>query len=159
MNSMKRLCQKGAAGIVIAWCTATAQAGVVLIENQSGKTPVVTHQTGVTLDLVKEIDGKPNDRFFYGMLGKIDSAVNVRYGRVEPYGKIALHEGNSNYVLYVTKGTGVLVNVDTNGKESSRFEFRAGDVITFKPYTMHHWEAGPEGYEFLGVEQREAQPR
>ena len=146
-------------GLALAWAAVAAHAGTVLIENQSGKTPVVTPQTGITLELVKDIDGKPNDRFYYGSLGKIESAVNVRFGRVEPYGKIALHEGNSNYVLYVTKGTGTLVNVDAKGKESSRLDFRAGDVITFKPYTMHHWEAGPEGYEFLGVEQRDAQPR
>lgn len=137
----------------------SASARVVLIENDGAKAPMVTPQPDIPLGLVKDIGGRPNNHFYYASIGQIDSAVNVRFGRVGPGGKIALHEGESNYILYVTKGRGSLLNVDTKGKESSRFEFKAGDVIIFRPYTMHHWEAGAGGWEFVGVEQRDPQPK
>lgn len=143
--------------------TASTTAGpapgrVVAIENRPGKTPVVTQRDGVALDLVEQLEGQPNRGFHYGTLGQIDSAVNLYLGRIEPYGTIARHEGQSNYILYVTGGSGTLINVDAQGQECSRFAFRAGDAIFFKPRTMHHWEGGPDGCSFVGVEQRDAQP-
>lgn len=134
-----------------------AEARNVLISNGSDGHPTVTSMPNIALADVPDIGGAPNDRFFYGLIGELEGSTNVRFGRVGAYGRIAEHEGNSNYVLYVLKGAGSLVNTDGEGAEVLRFESEAGDVITFKPYTMHYWEVGPETREFLGVEQQEAQ--
>lgn len=134
-----------------------AQARNVLIENGADGHPVVTPMPATSVAVITDIDGLPNDRFLYGTIGEIGSSVNVRFGRVEPYGRIAEHEGKSNYVLYVVRGSGSLVNTDGEGNEVSRYEFSAGDVITFRPYTMHYWENGGEVWEFIGVEQKDAQ--
>lgn len=145
------------AGTLAIGLTGVAEARNVLISNGPDGNPIVTPMPNIAMTDVPDIGGVPNDRFLYGIIGEIDGSVNVRFGRVEPYGRVAEHEGNSNYVLYVLKGAGALVNTNGEGAEVSRFEFEAGDVITFQPYTMHYWEVGPEAWEFLGVEQQQAQ--
>ncbi|WP_136443717.1 AraC family ligand binding domain-containing protein [Pacificoceanicola onchidii] len=154
---MKKLIKTAAIAACGLWLAASAQARNVIIENGPDGHPVVISEANISMTEIPDIGGLPNDRFFYGTIGEIPTGVNVRFGRVEAYGRIAEHEGNSNYVLYVLKGTGSLVNTDGEGNEVSRFEFKPGDVITFRPYTMHYWEVGPEAWEFLGVEQAAAQ--
>lgn len=144
--------------IVIALCMvfscSIAHARTVLIEKGADGHPVVTSQPALSMSLVDKIGDLPNDRFYYGTVGEIEGGVNVKFGRVEPYGRIAEHAGSTNYILYVIKGSGSLVNTDGKGTEVSRFEFNAGDVIIFKPDTMHFWETGAEAWEFIGVEQK-----
>ncbi|WP_170386346.1 cupin domain-containing protein [Ruegeria atlantica] len=154
---MKPWIKTGLMVAALATAAMSAQARNVLIENGPDGHPIVTPMPATSVDEIPDIGGLPNKRFLYGTIGGIESAVNVRFGRVEPYGYIAEHEGNSNYVLYVVRGSGSLVNTDGEGNEVSRYEFSAGDVITFRPYTMHYWENGGEVWEFIGVEQRDAQ--
>lgn len=140
--------------------SAATTCAVVLIGSRAGKTPVVAPQTGVTPEPVKDMGGKSNDSFCYGTLGYIGSAVTVQLGHLDRYEKIATHEGESKHILHAVRGNGVLVNVDAQDRESSRFDFRTGDAIVFKPCTLHRREGGgPEGCEFTGIEQQAVQPR
>lgn len=154
---MKTWIKTGLVSAALIAASMSAQARNVLIENGPDGHPIVTPMPATSVTNIPDIGGLPNDRFLYGTIGEIGSSVNVRFGRVEPYGYIAEHEGNSNYVLYVVRGSGSLVNTDGKGNEVSRFEYSAGDVITFRPYTMHYWENGSEVWEFIGVEQQAAQ--
>lgn len=154
---MKTWIKTGLVSAALIAASMSAHARNVLIENGSDGHPIVTPMPATSVANIPDIGGLPNDRFLYGTIGEIGSSVNVRFGRVEPYGYIAEHEGNSNYVLFVVRGSGSLVNTDGEGNEVSRFEYNAGDVITFRPYTMHYWENGGEVWEFIGVEQQAAQ--
>ena len=52
----------------------------------------------------------------------------------------------------MVEGNGVLTMVDTKNKESAKFNWKPGDVIVFKPKTMHRWDNGDKRTVMVGIE-------
>ena len=132
----------------------TAFGRTVVVKNTADKTPVVVDGPDLNMEEILSTNGKPNSGFFYGTIFSLAGGVDVKFGQVQPGGRIAEHETASRYVMIVIRGSGRLVNFDIEGKESSYFEFQPGDVIIFEPHTMHSWENGDKTWEFIGVKER-----
>ncbi len=137
-----------------------AQAGdVYVVDNARGKRPMVLQKESFTRNPVPITNGGPNQGYSSAaMFATPGTGVTVYTGHMEPGGKIAPHEGGTVYILYVVRGTGKLINVDTAGAATSEIAYKPDDVIVFQPNTHHKWENGAEPFDFIGVSQPQPKP-
>src|SRR5882757_3915636 len=131
------------------------------IEVGPGGKAIAVKKVPGKLNLIPDIDGRPNKGFSYGALytvapGSIDisKGINVMRGRVESNGSIATHEGpqEQTYVLYVISGTGKMTLHDKDGKKYGDITYKPDDVILFSPHTWHGWVNGDKPFEFIGFD-------
>jgi quercetin dioxygenase-like cupin family protein len=141
--------------IMVIASLASASAGdVYVIENSQGKTPIAVKSDSFSLAPVPALgEGKPNQGFSYATAFEMPgSAIQVARGHIEPGGKMAVHEGAQQYILYVVRGTGQLTLINANGQAVGEVSYKPDDVIIFQPHTLHGWVNGNEPFDFLGVD-------
>jgi quercetin dioxygenase-like cupin family protein len=125
-----------------------------VIENFEGKKPMVLKKGVGEMVNVPELAKQPCEGCAYGLLHN-SVGTNLHFYRwtIAPKGKVPKHDGSSNYFCYIEKGSGVVGNVDENGVTVSKINFKPGDLMVFRPFTMHYWENGEEKTECMCVEQ------
>ena len=127
---------------------------VVVIESAKDKVPVVIEKSDVALADVPELAGQPCKGFKYGTVyTTVGTSIKIHKIEIEADGTISTHEGATVYVCYVITGEGDLGLVDPQGKTINTFHYKPGDVIVFRPNTLHYWKNGLDKTEMLGVEQ------
>jgi mannose-6-phosphate isomerase-like protein (cupin superfamily) len=150
-------------GLIVLCISCAASPGragdVYVVDNAKGKRPIVTQKDGFTRNPVPITNNGPNQGYSSAMMfATPGTGVTVYTGHMEPGGKIAPHEGSTVYILYVVRGTGKMINVDTVGEPTSEIAYKADDVIVFQPGTHHKWENGAEPFDFIGVSQPQPKP-
>jgi quercetin dioxygenase-like cupin family protein len=151
--AMRRLlCALGSLMVVAA--TPVLAGEVYVIETSQGDKPIAIKKDAGTLAAVPGMgEGKPNQGFSYGAIYELPGAgIRVMRGHVDPKGSIAVHEGPSQYILYVVSGTGKLSLNGRNGEQIGELTYKPDDVIVFQPHTLHGWTNGDTAFEFLGVD-------
>ena len=146
--------------VVLASCflfTGMAFSETVVIENTKGKVPIIIQKDDVAMAPIDVIGGdKPENKcqgWTYGtFFTTADKALKINNIVMEPNGKIGTHEGGSVYVCVVVEGKGVLTMLDTNNKSSAKFNWKPGDIIVFRPDTLHRWDNGDKRTVMIGVE-------
>ena len=83
-----------------------------------------------------------NDAFVMNAWGKEHNAG----------GKVGVHEGAQQYILYVIRGAGELTLIGKGGEVVAQVAYKPDDVIVFQPHTLHGWVNGSEPFDFLGVD-------
>ena len=132
-----------------------ARAGeVYVIETSQGSKPIAIRKDAGALAAVPNMaDGKTNQGFNYGAIYELPGAgIQVMRGHVDAKGSIAVHEGSSQYILYVVSGTGKLSLNGKSGEQIGEVTYKPDDVIVFQPHTLHGWTNGDTAFEFLGVD-------
>lgn len=152
--------KSGLVALGLAGAAVPAWAGdVYVIDNAKGKRPTITQKEGFTRNPVPTTNNGPNQGYSSAMMFQTPgTGVTMYTGHMEPGGKIAPHEGGTIYILYVVRGTGKLINVDTADAPISEIAYKPDDVIVFYPNTHHKWENGPEPFDFIGVSQPQPKP-
>jgi quercetin dioxygenase-like cupin family protein len=143
------------AAITVLASAASAAAGdVYVIENSQGKTPMAVKNDSFSLAAVPAMgEGKPNQGFSYATAFEMPgSAIQVARGHVDAGGKVAVHEGAQQYILYVIRGAGELTLIGKGGEVVAQVAYKPDDVIVFQPHTLHGWVNGSEPFDFLGVD-------
>jgi quercetin dioxygenase-like cupin family protein len=150
---MKRTLLLGVLVLLAAFLLASsAYAKVVVIDVDKNKTAIAVSQPDVTMIPVPKIGEEACKGFQYGTYATSDDKnVGIHRLVMEPNGNIATHASPQWYVCVILKGKGTLVLTDANKKPTSTVEFAPGDVLVFKPNTMHYWKNGPEETVMLGV--------
>jgi quercetin dioxygenase-like cupin family protein len=146
--------------MVLAGCflvTGMAFSETVVIETVKGKGPIIIPKDDVKMAAIDWIGGeKPENKcegWTYGTFyTTADNSLKVNNIVIEPNGKIGTHEGGSVYVCVVVEGEGVLTMVDTNNKVTSKFNWKPGDVIVFRPPGLHRWDNGDKRTVMIGIE-------
>jgi quercetin dioxygenase-like cupin family protein len=145
--------------VLLASCflaTSMAFAETIVVENAAGKVPIIIKKDAVSMAAIDKVGDKPENKcvgWTYGAFyTTADNGLKINNIVIEPNGKIGTHEGGTVYICYVVEGKGVLTMVDTNNKESAKFNWKPGDVIVFRPNTMHRWDNGDKRTVTVGVE-------
>jgi quercetin dioxygenase-like cupin family protein len=145
-----------ALGSVLAMAIAApACAGeVYVIETSQGSKPIAVKKDTSALAAIPSMgEGKPNQGFTYGEVYELPgAAVRVMRGHVDAKGTIAVHDGPSQYILYVISGTGKLTLNGKGGDQIGEITYKPDDVIVFQPHTLHGWVNGETAFEFLGFD-------
>lgn len=145
-----------AIGLVAAMAVITpAWAGeVYVIETSQGSKPIAVKKDTSALAAVPNMgEGKPNQGFTYGALYELPGAgVQVMRGHVDAKGSIAVHDGLSQYILYVIAGSGKLTLNGKGGEQIGEVTYKPDDVIVFQPHTLHGWINSDSAFEFLGFD-------
>lgn len=130
----------------------SSYAKVVVIDVDKNKTAIAVSHPDVVMIPVPKIGEEECKGFQYGSyIASDDKIVGIDRLVMAPHGTIATHTGPQWYVCYIIKGKGILGLTDANKKPTSTVEFAPGDVLVFKPNTMHYWKNGPEETVMLGV--------
>lgn len=147
--------------IVMASCFLLAGIGfceTVVIENTKGDVPIIIKKDDITMVPVPMVGGeKPENKcegWTYGTYyTTTDNALRVNNIVIEPNGKIGTHKGpNPYYVCFVVEGEGVLTMVGAGNKPVATFNWKPGDVIVFRPNTLHRWDNGNKRTVMIGIE-------
>jgi quercetin dioxygenase-like cupin family protein len=127
---------------------------VYVIETSQGSKPIAIKKDAGALAAVPAMaDGKANQGFSYGAIYELPGAsIRVMRGHVDPKGSIAVHEGASQYILYVIGGSGKLSLNGKDGEPIGEVTYKPDDVIVFQPHTLHGWTNGDTAFEFLGFD-------
>ena len=117
---------------------------VYVIESSQGSKPIAVKKDTSPLAAVPMMaDGKSNQGFTYASIYELPGAgIQVMRGHVDPKGSIAVHDGASQYILYVIAGTGKLTLNGKGGEQISEITYKPDDVIVFQPKTLHGWING-----------------
>ena len=86
---------------------------VYVIETSQGSKPIAVKKDTSALAAVPTMaDGKSNQGFSYASLYELPGAgIRVMRGHIDPKGSVAVHDGASQYILYVIAGTGKLTRL------------------------------------------------
>ena len=127
---------------------------VYVIETSQGSKPIAVKKDTSPLAAVPMMaDGKSNQGFTYASLYELPGAgIQVMRGHVDPKGSIAVHDGASQYILYVIAGTGKLTLNGKGGEQIGEITYKPDDVIVFQPKTLHGWINGDAAFDFLGFD-------
>ncbi len=124
---------------------------VYTIVPEPGTAPRVS-RSDVSLAAVPEIEGRANSDFSYGAVFEAPGhGLNIARGHFGPNGLVTPHKTRNLYVVFVIRGSGVLVLFGDDHK-TTQIDFEAGDVIVLPPETLHQWRNGAEAFDFVGVE-------
>lgn len=134
----------------------TAFCETVVIENAAGKVPIIIKKDDVSMVPIAKFGDKPEQKcegWTYGTFyTTADNGLKINNIVIEPNGKIGTHEGGTVYACFVVEGEGVLTMVDKSNKVSAKFNWKPGDVIVFRPHTMHRWDNGDKRTVMIGIE-------
>jgi quercetin dioxygenase-like cupin family protein len=153
-GQMKKRVFAASATILLAAATSAAAGDVYVIENSQGKTPIAVKNESFSPAAVPAMgEGKPNQGFSYATAFEMPgSAIQIARGHVDAGGKVAVHEGSQQYILYVVRGNGQLTLIGKTGEVVSQVPYKPDDIIVFQPNTLHGWVNGSEPFDFLGVD-------
>jgi quercetin dioxygenase-like cupin family protein len=149
-------------GVLIGFSEVFAK--TVVIENGKDNLPMIIEKNDINMVTVPKIGDKECKGFkagtYYITSGNSAAGVKIHKLELEPNGYIAVHEGPSvgEYVSYIITGEGELGLLNKEGKTVATYQWKAGDVIIFrpnimKPITLHYWKNGPAKTEVIGVQQ------
>ncbi len=145
--------------VLLAGCFLTAGMAfgqTIVIENAKDKAPIIIEKAAVSMVSIPAVGDKPYQKcegWTYGMFYETaDKKLKINNIVIEPNGTIGTHEGGSVYACYVVEGKGVLSNFDANNKVTSKFNWKPGDVLVFRPNTMHRWDNGDKRTVMVGIE-------
>jgi quercetin dioxygenase-like cupin family protein len=129
----------------------TAFAGVYVIENSKGKVPVVIEKDDPAVSEIKELNNLPCEGFRMNtVLQTVAGGLLLHRIELDPNGTISDHASPDAWVVFIVQGNGLLVNTK-DGKKVSEVKYKAGDIIIFRPNTMHYWKGGSEKSVMFGV--------
>jgi hypothetical protein len=100
---MRGLFYAFSSAVAIALTTPAWAGEVYVIETSQGSKPIAVKKDTSALAAVPTMpDGKTNQGFTYASLYELPGAgIQVMRGHVDPNGSIAVHQGSSQYILYV----------------------------------------------------------
>ena len=132
--------------------TGASYGKTVVIDVDKNGNAIAISQPDITMFPVPKIGEEECKGFQFGTyIISDDKIVEIHRLVMAPNGTIATHTGPQWYVCFILKGKGVLGLTDANKKPISTVAFAPGDVLVFKPNSMHYWKNGPEETVMLGV--------
>ena len=128
-------------------------AGVYVIENSKDNVPIIIDKGEADLPEIKELNKGACEGFRMNTVYKtVGTGLLAHRIELDAGGTISDHSGPNIFIAYIVKGNGLLVNTK-DGKKVNEIQYKAGDVLVFRPDTMHYWKGGTEKTVMFGVQQ------
>jgi quercetin dioxygenase-like cupin family protein len=128
-------------------------AEVYVIENSKDNVPIIIDKGEAELPEIAELNNgackgfRMNTVYTTVGTGLLAHRIELAAG-----GNISDHSGPNIFIAYIVQGNGLLVNTK-DGKKVNEIQYKAGDILVFRPDTMHYWTGGTEKTVMFGVQQ------
>jgi quercetin dioxygenase-like cupin family protein len=71
-----------------------------------------------------------------------EGGVDFYVFRAAPNAPLEAHKSPESWIGYVVSGSGELGLTDESGNQKSVIRYKPGDIMVFRPDTMHSWKNG-----------------